>query len=61
LQKYTIIKILEKNGWVLLRINGSHHRLGKDELITTVPVHGTRDLGRGLMAAIEKQTGVILK
>ena len=56
-----VIKILEKNGWVLLRINGSHHRLGKDERRTTVPVHGTRDLGRGLLAAIEKQPGVILK
>ncbi len=56
-----VIKTLEKNGWVLLRINGSHHRLGKDAQRTTVPVHGTRDLGRGLLAAIEKQTGVILK
>ena len=56
-----VIKILEQNGWVLLRINGSHHRLGKDEQRTTVPVHGTRDLGRGLLAAIEIQTGVILK
>lgn len=56
-----VIKILEKNGWKLLRVNGSHHRLGKNELRTTVPVHGTRDLGKGLLAAIEKQTGVTLK
>jgi predicted RNA binding protein YcfA (HicA-like mRNA interferase family) len=58
---YEIIKILERNGWQVLRINGSHYRLGKNNLRTTVPVHGKRDIGRGLLAAIEKQTGVKLK
>lgn len=56
-----VIKILESNGWEVLRVNGSHHRLGKNDLRTTVPVHGARDLGKGLLTAIEKQTGVKLK
>jgi predicted RNA binding protein YcfA (HicA-like mRNA interferase family) len=56
-----VMKILEKHGWKLLRVNGSHHRLGKQELRTTVPVHSNRDLGQGLLSAIEKQTGVTLK
>ncbi len=55
-----VIKLLEKQGWKVLRVNGSHHRLGKESLRTTVPVHGKRDIGRGLLAAIEKQTGVKL-
>lgn len=55
-----VIKLLEKNGWKVLRISGSHHRMGKDNLRTTVPVHGQRDLGKGLIAAIERQTGVKL-
>lgn len=55
-----IIKIPEHDGWQILRINGSHHRLGKGNMRTTVPVHGKRDIGRGLLAAIEKQTGVKL-
>ena len=55
------IKILEKNGWRVLRINGSHYRLGKGDRRTTVPVHGKRDLGAGLTGAIERQTGVKLK
>ena len=55
-----IIKLLEKQGWKVLRVNGSHHRLGKENLRTTVPVHGKRDIGKGLLAAIEKQTGVKL-
>ncbi len=55
-----VIKILEQHGWKVLRINGSHHRMGKGALRTTVPVHGKRDLGKGLLAAIKKQTGVNL-
>ena len=56
-----IIKILKQNGWEVLRVNGSHHRMGKGSLRTTVPVHGNRDIGKGLISAIEKQTGVTLK
>lgn len=56
-----VIKILKGNGWEVLRVNGSHHRLGKNQNRTTVPVHGSRDLGPGLIRAIEKQTGVKLK
>ena len=55
------INLLQKNGWKILRINGSHYRLGKGSLRTTVPVHGKRDLGSGLIAAIERQTGVKLR
>jgi predicted RNA binding protein YcfA (HicA-like mRNA interferase family) len=42
-----IIKILKKHGWQVLRVNGSHYRMGKNTLRTTVPVHGKRDLGKG--------------
>jgi predicted RNA binding protein YcfA (HicA-like mRNA interferase family) len=56
-----VIKILTEHGWEVLRVNGSHHRMGKGGQRTTVPVHGKQDLGRGLVAAIEKQTGVKLK
>ncbi len=55
-----VLKILSENGWRILRINGSHYRLGKGNLKTSVPVHGKRDLGVGLIKAIEKQTGVKL-
>lgn len=55
-----LIKLLEEHGWSVLRVNGSHHRMGKGNMRTTVPVHGKRDLGKGLVSAIEKQTGVKL-
>jgi len=55
-----IIKILEKEGWAVLRINGSHYRLGKGSSRVTVPVHSGRDIGPGLLKEIMKQTGVKL-
>lgn len=56
-----VMQILEDHGWTVLRVSGSHHRMGKGELRTTAPVHGTMDLGKGLLAAISRQTGVKLK
>lgn len=55
-----VIKTLQKEGWAVLRSHGSHYRLGKSSLRVTVPVHGSKDLGKGLLAAIERQTGVKL-
>ena len=43
------------------RTNGSHYRMGKKSRRTTVPVHGKKDLGKGLIKAIERQTGVKLQ
>lgn len=39
-------KVLEKNGWVLLRIQGSHHIYGKSGIPEriSVPVHGNQSL-----------------
>ena len=56
-----IINILKANGWRLVRINGSHHIMAKGVSAVPVPVHGTRDVGAGLLAAIARQTGVKLK
>ncbi|MBE9241527.1 type II toxin-antitoxin system HicA family toxin [Synechocystis salina] len=44
-------KILESNGWSLVRINGSHHiykKEGQNERIS-VPIHGNQDLKIGLL------------
>lgn len=55
-----IIALLQKNGWEVRGQKGSHVKLGSGENTTVVPVHGNRDLGKGLIKAIEKQTGVKL-
>lgn len=56
-----LVKLLKKQGWKLDRINGSHHILVKGNKTATVPVHGSKSLGKGLEAKILKQTGVTKK
>jgi predicted RNA binding protein YcfA (HicA-like mRNA interferase family) len=52
-------RVLRKNGWTLLRTKGSHQTWGKTGYVdVTVPVHVGRDLGRGLLAALLKQSGL---
>ena len=49
-------KILERQGWGLKRITGSHHiysKEGIDEIIS-VPVHSNRDLPIGTLKSIMK-------
>lgn len=57
----TVIARLKAAGWVLVRVNGSHHILSKEGKAVPIPVHGTKDLGAGLLAAIQRQTGEKLK
>lgn len=33
-----LIRVLERHGWVLLRVNGSHHILGREGSIVRLPV-----------------------
>lgn len=56
-----VIAKLKAVGWTQARVNGSHHILVKDGKAVPVPVHGKRDLGPGLIAAISRQTGITLK
>lgn len=52
----TLCKIVERNGWELKRITGSHHiyaRKGIDVIIS-IPVHGNRDLPKGTLKSIMK-------
>jgi len=48
--------VLKEHGWTLDRVKGSHHifiKPGKRSI--PVPVHGSKDLPRGLIKAILKQ------
>ncbi len=48
-----LIKILEKLGFEVIRIKGSHHFLRHaDERCTTVPVHRNEIIGPGLLNKI---------
>ena len=52
-----LLKLLKKNGWRLIRINGSHHVLQRGEQTITVPIHG-KDVPIGLLNRILKETGL---
>ena len=56
-----IIARLQAAGWTVARINGSHHVMVKGALSVPIPVHGTKDIGPGLVSRITRQTGVQLK
>lgn len=56
-----VIARLKAEGWSVDRVHGSHYVLVKEGKAVPVPVHGNRDLGAGLLAAIQRQTGVKLK
>lgn len=53
-------KILEKRGWTLLRVQGSHHVYGKsgNEVNLSVPVHKNQTLKIGLLKHFLKQAGL---
>ena len=56
-----VIARLKAAGWKLDRIHGSHHIMTKGGRAVPVPVHGARDIGAGLLAAIQRQSDVKLK
>jgi predicted RNA binding protein YcfA (HicA-like mRNA interferase family) len=48
--------MVERRGWTLLRINGSHHICGKEGSIVrlSVPIHGNKPLKTGLLRHLAK-------
>ncbi len=53
-----IIRRMQKEGWELVRVTGSHHHFKHPERsgLVTVP-HPKKDLPTGTVRAIEKQLG----
>jgi len=53
-------RILERHGWELKRISGSHHIYAKVGSIVrlSVPVHGNKALKLGLLKALLKAAGL---
>jgi predicted RNA binding protein YcfA (HicA-like mRNA interferase family) len=49
-------RIIERRGWRLLRVNGSHHIYGKSESIIrlSIPIHGNKPLKTGLLRHLAK-------
>jgi predicted RNA binding protein YcfA (HicA-like mRNA interferase family) len=49
-------KILERYGWSLLRVQGSHHIYGRagSDVRLSVPIHGNQALKTGLLRQLMK-------
>jgi predicted RNA binding protein YcfA (HicA-like mRNA interferase family) len=53
-------RMVERRGWQLLRISGSHHIYGKVGSVVrlSIPIHGNRPLKIGLMRHLAKLAGI---
>ena len=56
----TLARLMEKNGWVLKNITGSHHVYGKPGNIARIslPIHGNQPLKIGLQRHLMKVAGI---
>ena len=54
------VRLLERRGWTLLRVHGSHHVYGKPGSIVrlSVPIHGSTPLKIGLLKHLMKMSGL---
>jgi predicted RNA binding protein YcfA (HicA-like mRNA interferase family) len=53
-----VLERLRAQGFLLMSIRGSHHKLRNAAGIIVVIPHPKKDLGKGLVAAIFKQAGL---
>jgi len=55
-----LAQLLERHGWLLLRVQGGHHIYGKQGNIVrlSVPVHGNAPLKIGLLKHLLKLAGL---
>lgn len=53
-------RLLEKHGWQLKRVSGSHHIYAKagNPARLSVPIHGNKDLKTGLLKHLVKLAGI---
>jgi predicted RNA binding protein YcfA (HicA-like mRNA interferase family) len=53
-------RLVERHGWTLLRVGGSHHIYGKSGSVVrlSVPIHGNRPLKAGLLRHLVKLSDI---
>ena len=53
-----LVKLALKNGWVIDRIESSHHILIKGDQTVSIPVHAGKAVPTGLLNKLLKQLGL---
>ena len=58
-----LIKILQKQGFILNRVSGSHHILIHPEkrITLSIPEHKGKTLGKGITLSIIKDAGITIE
>lgn len=53
-------RLVERHGWILLRIQGSHHIYGKkdSQVRLSIPIHRNENLKVGLLRHLMKLAGI---
>ena len=56
-----LARIVERRGWSLLRVNGSHHIYGKPGSVVrlSIPIHGNAALKTGLLRHLLKLADIV--
>jgi len=55
-----LARLVERQGWALLRVHGSHHIYGKAGSVVrlSIPIHGNKPLKTGLLRHLLKAAGI---
>lgn len=55
-----LARLVERHGWNLLRIHGSHHIYGKAGSVVrlSIPIHGKKPIKVGLLKHLMKMAGL---
>ena len=55
-----LARVLDRHGWALLRVHGSHHIYGKTGSVVrlSVPIHANKPLKIGLLKHLLKMAGL---
>ena len=53
-----LVKLAQKNGWKIDRIESSHHILIKGNQTVSIPVHSGKAIPTGLLNRLMKQMGL---
>jgi predicted RNA binding protein YcfA (HicA-like mRNA interferase family) len=55
-----LAQVLERHGWTLLRVHGSHHIYGRPGQVEriSVPIHGNQPIKIGLLRHLLKVAGL---
>jgi predicted RNA binding protein YcfA (HicA-like mRNA interferase family) len=57
-----LVKALDRAGFAVTRVKGSHHRLRHpDGRATTVPVHAGQDVPKGTLRSVLQDTGLTVE